>query len=114
VSCHPFCPTCAAAWGTERSKQEAELSRVAAERQAAAAEVETYRSLLQPCVAGRHQWVAIYSAGPSHEESVIRWCSSCGTVVGDLDYDGRSQRGAVLNMQSPVLARRMLVSVKPQ
>jgi valyl-tRNA synthetase len=37
---------------------------------------------------------------------VIRWCEDCGAVVVDLDCDGRTHPGDVMEMKFPVLAKR--------
>jgi hypothetical protein len=30
---------------------------------------------------------------------VVRWCTKCGAIVVDLDYDGRTAPGAVMKHQ---------------
>lgn len=53
------------------------------------------------CRKGDHSLVAIYSADrPGHEE-VVRWCSICGAVSVDVEYDGRTNAGQVMKMRAP-------------
>ena len=39
-------------------------------------------------------------------EQVVRWCSHCGAVVIDEDYDGRTNPGSVRPMEFPTLAKK--------
>jgi hypothetical protein len=42
----------------------------------------------------------IYSDPRSYgETNVVRWCSDCGAVVVDLDYDGRTKPGGIMKMR---------------
>lgn len=44
----------------------------------------------------------IYSGTLDHmSEWVVRWCSNCGAVVIDEDYDGRTKPGGVMKMKFP-------------
>lgn len=36
-----------------------------------------------------------------NEEHVVRWCSECGAVVVDVDYDGRTAAGRIMKMKVP-------------
>jgi hypothetical protein len=38
------------------------------------------------------------------ESAVVRWCPTCGAVVIDTDYDGRTKPGDVMPMRFPKLA----------
>lgn len=33
--------------------------------------------------------------------AVVRWCSKCGAIVIDVDYDGRTNPGAIMPMRFP-------------
>jgi hypothetical protein len=39
-------------------------------------------------------------------EEVVRWCSHCGAVVVDLDYDGRTKPGFIKSVQFPEIAKQ--------
>ena len=50
----------------------------------------------------RDYMVEIYRRRNGEEESyVVRWCSECGAVVVDTEYDGRTQPGSVREMKFP-------------
>ena len=38
-------------------------------------------------------------------EEVVRWCTICGSVVVDLDYDSRVKPGGVMKMRSPEVGK---------
>lgn len=58
-------------------------------------------------VKGLHNLKVIYISGQHHESEVVRWCKDCGAVVVDLDYDGRTNAGAVRKMQFPTETRML-------
>jgi hypothetical protein len=35
------------------------------------------------------------------EEEVVKWCPNCGTIVIDLEVDGRIYPGKIMKMQFP-------------
>jgi hypothetical protein len=37
----------------------------------------------------------------SMSSKVLRWCSTCGAIVIDVDYDGRTNPGQVMKMRFP-------------
>ncbi len=43
------------------------------------------------------------------DETVVRWCTDCGSVVIDTDYDGRTQPGAILPMRTPYIMKHVEV-----
>lgn len=44
------------------------------------------------------------------KENVIRWCPKCGAVVGDIDYDGRTQPGGLFPMRFPEATQRKVAT----
>ena len=52
---------------------------------------------------GKHQLVEILRCRHSWDDSfkVARWCEVCGSIVVDIDYDGRTNPGAVMKLTSP-------------
>lgn len=60
---------------------------------------------LSQCDAGRHSLIDIASYGKSEEAETVRWCTVCGSVVVDIDYDGRTHPGAVMPMRVPLAIR---------
>lgn len=53
-----------------------------------------------------HDLIVIYRGhGSDMCQDTIRWCQMCGAVVGDLDYDGRTNAGGVFEMRFPELVR---------
>ncbi len=49
-----------------------------------------------------HKLIVIYE-GPifAYSNEVVRWCSECGAIVVDEDYDGRTKPGAIMKMRLP-------------
>ncbi|MBI4158528.1 MAG: hypothetical protein HY505_02845 [Candidatus Yanofskybacteria bacterium] len=45
--------------------------------------------------------------GALNTDHVVRWCPLCGSVVIDVETDGRIQPGRVMKIRSPEIARRM-------
>lgn len=39
------------------------------------------------------------------EQDVVRWCTDCGAVVIDIDFDGRTYPGRVKEMQFPKIIK---------
>lgn len=42
------------------------------------------------------------------EVSVVRWCSVCGAVVIDTDYDNRTKPGGIMSMRFPNYERKSM------
>ncbi len=58
------------------------------------------------CLAGNHQLIVIYRDSHSDLcESVVRWCEKCGSVVVDTDYEGHTNPGTLMKMQSPSITK---------
>lgn len=61
----------------------------------------------EQCKKGNHMLERIYEAGPDCESTVVRWCLVCGSVTIDIDYDCRTQPGAVMKMKSPAITKAL-------
>lgn len=49
-----------------------------------------------------HAYEEIYSRlGEMDTVEVVRWCTVCGAVVVDIDYDGRTKPGAIMPLRLP-------------
>ncbi len=59
------------------------------------------RVVERDCKNGEHKLQKIVESGGDQESIVVRWCSACGAVVVDNDYDGRTNPGAVRKMVLP-------------
>jgi len=59
------------------------------------------------CIPGQHKLREVYVARGEHPGSheVVRWCKQCGAVVVDVDFDGRTQPGAVMKMVIPNVSK---------
>ena len=56
----------------------------------------------EDCKAGNHSLVEIYKIYRGQDEvEVVRWCEECGSVVVDIDCDGRIYPGAIAKMKIP-------------
>ncbi len=58
-------------------------------------------NIARPCPGGNHNLIEIMTRGPASEQEVVRWCKSCGAIVVDLDFDGRTHPGRILNLSHP-------------
>lgn len=59
---------------------------------------------LEDCRKGEHELQEIHRTTINcitDEDEVVRWCSICGAVVVDLDYDNRTIPGRVMKMRLP-------------
>lgn len=60
---------------------------------------------LTNCKTGKHKLKVIYEGhADTLSTEVVRWCVKCGSVVVDLDYDGRTNPGQIMKMRSPLIA----------
>jgi hypothetical protein len=54
------------------------------------------------CKAGNHTLEVIQRVHVGYEEyQVVRWCSCCGSVVVDGEYDDKIYPGKIMKMKSP-------------
>ncbi len=63
------------------------------------------KTIERGCKNGNHKLQKIFESGSGQESTVVRWCSACGSVVVDTDYDGRTSPGAIMKMVSPDIIR---------
>ena len=55
---------------------------------------------MENCIKGKHTLTDIMSVTHWDEsQQVVRWCTVCGSVVIDVDFDGRTNPGDALKMQ---------------
>lgn len=62
---------------------------------------------LSNCKAGKHELKIIYRGcrvGDLSEE-MVRWCVNCGSVVVDVDFDGRTNPGSIMKIKNPRVAK---------
>lgn len=56
------------------------------------------------CDGKKHNLVELYRHGYAEDTvTVVRWCTECGAVVVDVDYDGRTSPGGVVPMRFPTM-----------
>lgn len=56
----------------------------------------------EDCKVGNHSLIAICTSYKGQGEvEVVRWCEECGSIVVDIDCDGRTYAGAVVKMKIP-------------
>lgn len=60
--------------------------------------------ITERCYKGNHEFEKIFESGNEMESRVVRWCKRCGSVVVDIDFDGRTHPGAVMKMKSPAIS----------
>ena len=56
------------------------------------------------CTKGSHSLIVIYKEDHDNENEesiVVRWCTECGAVVVDVDFDGRTAPGHIMKMRVP-------------
>lgn len=37
-------------------------------------------------------------------KEIVRWCRTCGSIVIDLEFDGRTKPGEIMRLKSPLIA----------
>lgn len=74
---------------------------------------EILKAFNEECKAGIHPLVTIYSDGGDKESTEVRWCPTCGSVVVDEDFDGRTNPGALLPMRRPKILKEIDEQDKP-
>lgn len=51
---------------------------------------------------GKHSLIDILSVEQGYGESkTVRWCTRCGAIVVDQDFDGRTNPGRYMEMLKP-------------
>ena len=55
----------------------------------------------------KHDLIDIYSTGGDMDSTVVRWCTVCGAIVIDTDYDGRTNPGQVMPMRFPEVTKQL-------
>lgn len=68
---------------------------------------------MKPCKDGKHSWIDVYE-DPSRSDmyhDVVRWCEYCGSLVIDVDYDGRTNPGAIAKIRNPEIIKRRGISL---
>lgn len=60
---------------------------------------------LLACYHGNHDLISVYRRPvESDAEEIVRWCRTCGSIVIDLDCDGRTAPGEIMRLKSPLIA----------
>ncbi len=64
-------------------------------------------ALLSNCKAGKHSLEIIYRGHyySMSTQEIVRWCMICGSVVIDVDFDGRTNPGQIMQMRSPQIVK---------
>lgn len=58
------------------------------------------------CNGTDHDLIEIYRAGYVDDiNAVVRWCSYCGAIVVDSEYDGRVKPGHYKKLQFPEIVK---------
>ncbi|MCK4454672.1 hypothetical protein KAW18_03715 [candidate division WOR-3 bacterium] len=64
---------------------------------------------LKKCLKGKHDLIEIHRSSYSYDENiVVRWCRICGSVVVDIEYDGRIDPGGVMKMLGPKISKEFI------
>lgn len=65
--------------------------------------------MTEECAKGNHDLIEIYRVHHIYgEEQVVRWCRVCGSIVVDVEVDGRTMAGKIMNMIAPEIFRSKL------
>jgi hypothetical protein len=63
---------------------------------------------LVECRKGNHKLIVIYQDYANDENKpTVRWCTVCGSVVVDLDYDNRTNPGDIMKMKTPSIIQEI-------
>lgn len=58
--------------------------------------------MIKECIKGNHDLIEIYRGYHIQgEEQVVKWCRVCGSVVIDMEMDGRTMAGDIMKMKAP-------------
>ncbi len=68
---------------------------------------EVTKLIEEECKKGNHSLQKIFESGSDTESTVVRWCEVCGSIVIDMDYDGRTKPGEVMGMISPSITKSL-------
>lgn len=61
----------------------------------------------EECKKGNHELEKIYETGGDMFSIVVRWCKTCGSIVVDTNFDGRTNPGAITKMKSPRITKAL-------
>lgn len=65
--------------------------------------------MIKECIKGNHDLIEIYRSYSIYdEEQVVRWCRVCGSVVIDVEIDGRIRPGGVMKIKAPESYGRLI------
>lgn len=59
---------------------------------------------MSSCTGGKHSLIEIFrnaNYDAPDAKTVVRWCQVCGSIVIDVDVDGRTHPGRVMPMRFP-------------
>ena len=62
-------------------------------------------NVLINCRKGQHELTIIFSEPSGSEAAQKRWCRICGSIIGDLDFDGRTHPGRIFKMKLPEISK---------
>lgn len=66
-------------------------------------------NIIKDCYSGEHKLCVILAvSNVDSTDTVVRWCEICGAVVVDIDHDGRTNAGQILNMTFPQITQEIL------
>lgn len=58
--------------------------------------------MIEDCIKGNHDLIEVSRDYYLYnEDHVVRWCRICGSVVVDIEVDGRTRIGAIMKMKAP-------------
>ena len=61
---------------------------------------------MEECRKGNHPLIELTRTWLGYGgEEVVRWCPECGSVVVDVDVDGRTMAGKQMKMRVPRIAK---------
>ena len=61
---------------------------------------------LSGCEKGKHNFIVIYVDGYENDIcEVVRWCSECGAITVDKEYDEQRNPGAVMKLKLPNITK---------
>jgi hypothetical protein len=66
---------------------------------------EVRNTIQKDCRKGHHRLEVIYRHGGEMECDTVRWCTICGSVVVDVDFDGRTDPGSIMKMTLPEISK---------
>lgn len=71
------------------------------------------KTQLNECEKGNHSLIDVLRTQTGYDEEIVaRWCQLCGAIVVDIDYDNRTNPGAVYELRATEVSKMVYDQMK--